>query len=176
MVLLLIIRLFNKDNKQGTSDINSKGSWVASFWLFLYAVTFSFGYISLDTGTGALVLFGAVQITMIIANVFSGHKLHYSEWLGISIAFAGFIYLVLPNLQLPSFTGFILMTIAGISWAFYTIKGRSSQNPVGDTAYNFFRTLPFILILIIFLLSVFVLYIVIIFLFLLGHLLLLLLY
>ncbi|NQZ80364.1 MAG: DMT family transporter [Colwellia sp.] len=150
LVLLLIIRLFNKDNKQGTSEINSKGSWVASFWLFLYAVTFSFGYISLDTGTGALVLFGAVQITMIIANVFSGHKLHYSEWLGISIAFAGFIYLVLPNLQLPSFTGFILMTIAGISWAFYTIKGRSSQNPVGDTAYNFFRTLPFILILIIF--------------------------
>jgi drug/metabolite transporter (DMT)-like permease len=104
----------------------------------------------LDTGTGALILFGSVQLTMITASSISGSKLHYSEWLGISIAFAGFIYLVLPSLQLPSFTGFILMTIAGISWAFYTIKGRSSQNPVYDTAYNFLRTLPFILILIIF--------------------------
>lgn len=115
--------------------------------LFLYAITFSFAYISLETGTGALILFGAVQITMILTNMISGHKLHYSEWVGIFTAFIGFIYLVLPSLTTPSLMGFILMTVAGIAWGAYTILGRGSQNPLSDTAYNFLRTLPFIMIL-----------------------------
>ena len=118
--------------------------------LFIYAVAFSFGYISLDTGTGALILFGAVQITMILASVISGNKLHISEWLGLTLAFTGFVYLIIPNLTTPSLMGFILMSISGVAWAFYTLLGRGSKNPLSDTSYNFLRTSPFILVLIIF--------------------------
>jgi drug/metabolite transporter (DMT)-like permease len=147
-ILLLIIKV--PDDKEDSEKILSKGSWLAALWLFFYAVTFSFGYSSLDTGTGALVLFGAVQITMLMVSVFSGKKLHYSEWLGMGIAFSGFIYLMQPSLTLPSFSGFVLMIIAGISWALYTIKGKTTKNPLKDTAYNFLRTLPFILVLTLF--------------------------
>jgi drug/metabolite transporter (DMT)-like permease len=148
VILLFLINVPN--DKKASEEATSKGSWLAAFWLFLYAVTFSYGYMSLDTGTGALVLFGAVQIAMVVLSVISGKKLHYSEWLGIGIAFSGFIYLMLPNLTLPSFSGFILMIIAGISWALYTIKGKTSKSALNDTAYNFLRTLPFISVLILF--------------------------
>jgi len=126
---------------------SSKGSWKASFMLFLYAITFSFAYISLETGVGALILFGSVQMTMILVGLFSGNKLHYSEWLGVIVAFSGLVYLVLPDLTIPSFMGFILMTVAGVAWGFYTLAGKSTKNPVSDTAYNFLRTLPLVLIL-----------------------------
>ena len=116
--------------------------------LFLYATTFSFAYVSLDTGIGALILFGAVQITMIMISLIKGTRLHASEWLGIILAFSGFIYLVMPGLTAPSLTGFLLMATAGIAWGFYTVKGQASQNPVSDTTYNFLRTLPFVLILV----------------------------
>jgi drug/metabolite transporter (DMT)-like permease len=133
-----------------TSEVNSKGSWLAASMLFFYAVAFSYGYISLDTGTGALILFGAVQITMIIVSVFSGNRLHYSEWLGLFIAFSGFVYLIIPGLTTPSLMGFILMTFSGMAWGFYTVVGRSSTQPLNDTAYNFLRTSPFVLVLLIF--------------------------
>ena len=93
--------------------------------LFLYAITFSFAYLSLDTGTGALILFGAVQITIIIHTLLSGNKLRPLEWLGVIISFLGFIYLISPGVSSPSIIGFILMTIAGISWGIYTIKGQT---------------------------------------------------
>ena len=125
----------------------SKGSWLAAAMLFAYAVTFSFAYITLDTGTGALILFGAVQITMILLSLFSGNRLHRSEWAGMLIAFGGFVYLVLPGVSAPSVTGFILMTAAGIAWGVYTLKGRGSVNPLRDTAFNFFRSVPFTLLL-----------------------------
>jgi len=115
----------------------------------LYAVTFSFAYILLDTGTGALVLFGAVQITMILAGLLAGNKLHYFEWLGVIAAFSGFVYLVMPSLTTPSLISFILMSVAGISWGFYTLAGKGSENPLSDTAYNFLRTLPLVIILIV---------------------------
>lgn len=128
----------------------SKGSWAAGLMLFVYAITFSYAYISLDTGTGALILFGSVQITIILLSIISGNRLHYSEWAGILIAFAGFIYLVLPGVTAPSFSGFILMTVAGIAWGIYTLKGRGSVNPLMDTAYNFLRTVPLVIVLVIF--------------------------
>ena len=126
----------------------STGSWCAALLLFIYAIAFSYGYITLDTGIGALILFGAVQVTMILASVLTGNKLHYSEWAGLSIAFAGFIYLVLPSLSTPSLSGFILMTVSGIAWAGYTLMGRGSKNPLSDTCFNFLRTLPLLLILV----------------------------
>jgi drug/metabolite transporter (DMT)-like permease len=117
--------------------------------LFLYAVTFSYAYISLDTGTGALILFASVQITMILLSLISGTRLHFIEWIGVTVAFAGFVYLILPGVTTPSIMGFLLMTIAGIAWGIYTLKGRGSNAPLLDTAYNFFRTTPLVLILVI---------------------------
>jgi len=143
LMLVLILALSRPASKK-----RSTGSWTASFMLFLYATTFSFAYVSLDTGIGALILFGAVQITMIMISLIKGTRLHVSEWLGVILAFSGFIYLVMPGLTAPSLTGFLLMATAGIAWGIYTVKGQASQNPVSDTTYNFLRTLPFVLILV----------------------------
>jgi drug/metabolite transporter (DMT)-like permease len=142
MVLLAIISI--KSNK---TDSFTKGSWSASSMLFLYAITFSFAYITLDTGTGALILFGSVQITMIVLSIISGERLHITEWAGVTIAFIGFVYLILPGVTTPSAIGFLLMIVAGIAWGIYTLKGRSSDEPLMDTAYNFLRTLPLVIIL-----------------------------
>lgn len=144
-VLLLIM----KSSKKFT-QLPSKGSWVASFMLFSYAITFSYAYISLDTGTGALILFGSVQITMIFISIIQGERLNFAEWIGIFTAFCGLVYLILPNVTEPSLVGFLLMTVSGISWGIYTIKGRGSKNPLMDTGYNFLRTIPFIIIITIF--------------------------
>ena len=86
------------------STTGARGSWGATLMLFAYAAAFSFAYISLDTGTGALVLFGAVQLTMILVAVFTGDRLRLLEWLGLAAAFAGFVALVLPSLTTPSLT------------------------------------------------------------------------
>ncbi|CAA6820193.1 MAG: Permease of the drug/metabolite transporter (DMT) superfamily [uncultured Thiotrichaceae bacterium] len=149
IVLLLIISI----TTQNTTGTSRKGSWTASFMLFLYAATFSYAYISLDTGTGALILFGSVQITMILLSLISGTRLHLLEWAGVVIAFVGFIYLILPGVSTPSFVGFILMTVAGIAWGIYTLQGRSSKNPLMDTAYNFLRTTPLVVLLALFTLN-----------------------
>ncbi len=142
IVLLTIIKL--RRNKTGSP---TKGSWFASFMLFLYAITFSFAYITLETGTGALILFGSVQITMILLSLLSGTRLHFTEWAGVAVAFSGFVYLILPGVTTPSAIGFLLMTVAGIAWGIYTLMGRGSKNALMDTAYNFFRTVPFVVIL-----------------------------
>ena len=144
LVLLLLLTLKNKNESAA-----SRGSWLASLMLFVYAITFSFAYISLDTGTGALILFAWVQISMILLSLVSGNRLHLSEWAGVFIAFAGFVYLMLPEVSSPSVTGFVLMTIAGIAWGVYSLKGRGSGNPLMDTAYNFLRTVPLVVILLI---------------------------
>ena len=130
-----------------SESIQSRGSWQAGTMLFLYAVTFSFAYISLDTGTGALILFGSVQITMILWSLLTGTRLQRLEWAGVVVAFAGFVYLVMPGVSAPSLTGFLLMTSAGIAWGIYTLKGRGSSSPLMDTTFNFVRTIPFLLIL-----------------------------
>ncbi len=144
IVLLAIIGI--NRNKTGSS---TKGSWSASLMLFLYAITFSFAYITLDTGTGALILFGSVQITMVLLSLISGTRLHVTEWVGVTIAFTGFVYLILPGVTTPSAIGFLLMMVAGIAWGIYTLMGRRSKSPLMDTGYNFFRTIPLVIILLI---------------------------
>ena len=144
IVLAIIMKMM-----QSSRTIASKGSWKASFMLFIYAITFSYAYISLETGVGALILFGSVQITMILVGLFSGHKLHYFEWLGVFVSCTGFVYLVMPGVTAPSLIGFFLMSLAGIAWGFYTLEGKSSVNPLCDTSFNFLRTLPFVIILVI---------------------------
>lgn len=145
-ITLFIILSVKKNNKA----VSSKGSWSAGFSLFIYAIAFSYAYLCLDTGTGALILFASVQMTMILLSLLSGTRLHIVEWLGVATAFTGFVYLVLPNISTPSIDGFMLMAISGISWGIYTLKGRNAKNPLMDTAYNFLRTMPFVLLLAIF--------------------------
>jgi len=142
IVLLILFKIKNNELSS-----NSKGSWYSGIMLFLYAITFSFAYITLDTGTGALILFGSVQITMIALSLLSGNRLHFTEWLGVIIAFAGFLYLIMPGVTAPSTTGFLLMTVAGVAWGIYTINGKGSKNPLSDTTFNFLRTVPFIIIM-----------------------------
>jgi len=146
-ILMLWIILLTKRKK---NNISSSGSWIAAIMLFLYAAAFSFAYISLETATGALILFGAVQLTMIISAHVKGERLSALEWLGVLIALAGFIYLVLPGASAPSVGGFVLMALAGIAWGFYSLIGGDSTNPLADTTINFTKTLPFIIILIAF--------------------------
>ena len=147
IVTLIIILKLIQLTQSTPQKTTSKGSWSAALMLFVYAIAFSYAYVSLDTGTGALILFGAVQITMLLVGILSGNRLHYVEWIGVATAFCGFVYLVLPSVSTPSLTGFILMTVAGIAWGFYTLKGKGSKHPLGDTAYNFLRTLPLVAIL-----------------------------
>lgn len=116
--------------------------------LFLYAISFSYAYITLDTGTGSLILFGSVQATMIIFSLISGYQLHKTEWLGVCISLAGFVYLVSPSVTAPSLMGLLLMITAGFAWGVYSLRGRDSEYPLADTAYNFLRTTPIILILV----------------------------
>ncbi len=144
-LVLLAILAFSNDKEASAS----RGSWSASLMLFVYAVAFSFAYVSLDTGTGALILFGSVQITMILLSLVSGNRLHLSEWVGVIIAFIGFVYLILPEVTSPSVMGFLLMIAAGIAWGMYTLKGRGSDHPLKDTAYNFLRTIPLVIILLV---------------------------
>lgn len=128
-------------------SVKKAGTWSGAFCLFLYASSFSFAYMTLDTGTGALILFGSVQLTIVIASLKNGEKIDSLEWLGLILALSGFIYLVSPGLSIPTLKGLGLMTIAGIGWGFYTLIGRGSQKPLLDTAMNFTRALPFILVL-----------------------------
>src|SRR5262245_13441041 len=120
----------------------SGGSWISAAMLFLYAVTFSFAYISLSAGTGALILFAAVQITMIAVGLYTGERPGLLEWLGLLIAIAGLIYLVSPGVTAPSTAGSLLMATAGIAWGVYSLRGRGARNPVLVTTDNFLRTVP----------------------------------
>jgi drug/metabolite transporter (DMT)-like permease len=149
-IILSIKGSIKESNKRGNKGASSKGSWTASFALFIYAIAFSYAYLSVDTGTGALILFGSVQITMIMLSLIAGTRLHLIEWSGVMLAFSGFIYLILPNITTPSMNGFILMTVSGISWGIYTLKGRGSKKPLMDTSYNFLRTIPLVAILVVF--------------------------
>ena len=146
-IVLTVIMSISKIKSNSNTNSSTKGSWPASIALFIYGLTFSFAYVTLDTATGALILFGSVQITMILMSIFSGNRLHISEWFGMAIAFTGFVYLILPGVTTPSVIGFLLMTVSGIAWGIYTLKGRGSKNPIMDTAFNFLRTMPFVIIL-----------------------------
>jgi drug/metabolite transporter (DMT)-like permease len=124
----------------------SAGSWISGFQLFLYAVAFSFAYLSLRAGTGALILFGSVQATMIISGLLSGERPHPLQWAGLAIALAGLIYLVFPGIAAPSIHGALLMALAGVAWGFYSLRGRGVKEPVYQTTGNFIRAVPFALV------------------------------
>lgn len=135
----------NADTSTTTSNPRSL-NWLSSSSLFIYAISFSYAYVQLETGTGALILFGSVQITMIVFALVNGHKMSVPEVLGLVLAFAGLVYLMLPNLGTPSFIGFSLMMLSGIAWGIYSLKGAVSDDGLADTTINFIGALPFVLI------------------------------
>jgi drug/metabolite transporter (DMT)-like permease len=121
------------------------GSWRSSAALFVYAIGFSLAYVSLDTGIGALILFGAVQATMIGNGIFGGERPHAGEWVGLAVAMLGLVYLVRPGMTAPDPLGVALMIAAGVGWGAYSLRGRRNIAPVSATAGNFLRTVPFVL-------------------------------
>lgn len=137
LLFLVVIRTKKRINVKN-------GSWISAFFLFLYAVAFSYAYITLDTGTGALILFGSVQATMIGYGLLKGKRLLLIEWVGLFVALVGLFVLLMPGASAPSLTSFALMSISGIAWGLYTLAGSGSKTPLIDTANNFLRTLPFI--------------------------------
>ena len=118
------------------------GDWKSSIYLLLYAAGFSYAYLSLTAGTGALILFAFVQLTMISAGLKNGERPKSIQWLGLLLACLGLLYLLLPGLAAPDPLAALLMAIAGIAWGLYSLRGHSSGCPVLATAGNFFKTLP----------------------------------
>jgi drug/metabolite transporter (DMT)-like permease len=125
------------------------GNWGSGFALFAYAAAFSLAYLSLSTGTGALILFGAVQVTMLGAALNAGDRLSAAQWIGLAAAVSGLIYLVLPGLAAPDPVGALLMAGAGIAWGVYSIRGRGVSDPIAMTAGNFLRAAPISLIVVV---------------------------
>lgn len=129
-----------------TRTIAKNGNWASAFFLFAYAIAFSFAYIGLTTGTGALILFGCVQLTMFGVSLYRGARPSLLEWVGLVVGFCGLIYLVLPGLAAPPLISAVIMAAAGIAWGFYTLRGKGTEDPLADTAGNFLRSVPIVLL------------------------------
>ena len=136
-VALIVISYFFSESKS-----LKRGNWVSAFFLFAYAICFSFAYVGLTAAAGALILFSAVQLTMIVVALIRGERPGALEWLGLVIALSGLVYLVFPGLSSPPLFASGLMAAAGVAWGFYTLRGRGSSDPLADTTGNFIRTVP----------------------------------
>jgi drug/metabolite transporter (DMT)-like permease len=123
------------------------GNWPSALALFAYAAGFSFAYISLSAGTGALLLFGAVQATMIGYGIYKGERLKGLRLGGFVLALVGLVILVLPGLSAPPLLSSVSMLLAGAAWGVYSLRGKCIRNPLTATAGNFVRTVPFTLLL-----------------------------
>jgi len=141
LTLIVISYFFGKEK-----NFKGRGNWLSAFFLFTYAICFSFAYLGLTAGTGALILFGAVQLTMITFAIIRGERPNALEWIGLSAAVAGLVYLVLPGLSAPPLASSALMAAAGASWGFYTLRGKGSSSPLADTTGNFTFAVPMVLI------------------------------
>ena len=146
MVLWLIMRV-----RGGTPF--SAGSWRSALALFAYAAGFSYAYISLPAATGALLLFGAVQATMIGFGVWSGERLGTRQTAGLACAFGGLAALMLPGISAPPLLGSLLMLGAGVAWGVYSLRGKGVGDPTCVTGGNFWRALPMAAVLSAFTLS-----------------------
>ena len=124
------------------SVYRSSGNWPSALALFAYAAGFSFAYIHLSAGTGALLLFGAVQATMIGVGIYKGERLVGWRLMGFVLALGGLVVLLLPGLSAPPLLSALSMLGAGIAWGIYSLRGQGVGSPVATTAGNFLRTLP----------------------------------
>jgi drug/metabolite transporter (DMT)-like permease len=128
--------------QEGISAIRNNGSLCSALALCGYAITFSFAYLSLEAGTGALIIFGAVQITMFAAGIVRGERPQLLEWLGLCLAFGGLVYLVSPGLTAPSPIGVASMAASGAAWGCYSLAAKRIRAPIAATAGNFARATP----------------------------------
>lgn len=126
---------------------SGRGSWPSALALFAYAAAFSFAYLTLPTGTGALLLFGAVQASMIGWGFFKGERFAALQWLGLGLALAGLVGLLLPGLSAPPLGGALLMIAAGMAWGVYSLRGKGAGDPLRVTAGNFVRTVPLAIVM-----------------------------
>jgi drug/metabolite transporter (DMT)-like permease len=122
------------------------GTWFSAVLLFVYAATFSFAYLTLSAGTGALILFAGVQMTMMAAGFRAGERLHPRGWAGTALAVGGLCYLVSPGVSAPSPVGAALMAAAGIAWGLYSLQGRQVLDATSTTMGNFVMATPFALL------------------------------
>jgi drug/metabolite transporter (DMT)-like permease len=140
LVLWLLLRL-------GRPPLAATGNWRAATALFVYAAAFSYAYLKLDAGSGALLLFGAVQLCMVLVGLLRGERLNLPQALGFVLATGGLVALLLPGASAPPLAGALLMLLAGFAWGVYTLLGRETGPPLAATAGNFLRSLPFALLL-----------------------------
>jgi len=142
-----VVLLFLSYFKNKKIEFALKKNWLSSFMLFVYAISFSYSYLSLDAGLGALILFAIVQLTIIIVAIILKEKVNVQKIFGISIAFMGLVYLLFPResfeLSLPHA---FLMMLSGLAWGFYTVLGKKSTNALIHTSENFVKSLVFIVI------------------------------
>ena len=121
---------------------SGSGNWLSAFALFVYAAGFSLAYVSLPAATGALLLFGSVQATMIGVGLWKGERLRPLQMFGLLLAAGGIVGLLLPGLAAPPLIGAVFMIAAGIAWGIYSLRGRGAGDPTTVTAGNFLRTVP----------------------------------
>jgi drug/metabolite transporter (DMT)-like permease len=146
----LMLYVLNSVSKRNTALILRGVSILPACYLFLYGITFSFAYRSLASGTGAFILFGTVQTTLLTVLLLRGERPHLFEWLGLVMAISGLTHLVFPGLTAPDPLGAFLMLTAGIAWGFYTLKGKGVKDPLEGTAQNFVLSVPMVLLVYIF--------------------------
>ena len=147
IALGLIVAVFMR--RRGALKV--PGNWISAFALFAYAVAFSYAYLDLGAATGALILFASVQATMISWSIGRGARPSRLQVSGLVIAFAAFVYLLLPGLRVPNPFGTTLMILSGVAWGVYSLRGRGVEDPLAETAGNFVRSVPFCLLLVPFL-------------------------
>ena len=131
-----------RNNSVGAQRAPLQGNWSSAIALFVYAAGFSFAYVTLSAGTGALLLFGAVQATMILWGFFRDERLDATEIIGIAIALIGLVVLVFPGISAPPLLGTVFMLAAGVAWGVYSLRGRTATNAAAATAGNFLRAVP----------------------------------
>jgi drug/metabolite transporter (DMT)-like permease len=125
--------------------IRRAGGWLNAALLCAYAIAFSLAYVKLGAATGALILFAAVQLSMLAAGLRAGERPSAAQWIGVAFAMGGLAAMVAPGLHAPDPAGAVLMAGAGLAWGGYSVLGRGSSAPLADTASNFARGIPFVL-------------------------------
>lgn len=135
LTLWLIVRV-------RSSSHSAVGSWPSALALFAYAAAFSYAYVSLSAATGALLLFGAVQATMLGYGLWTGERLRRRQFIGLALAMSGLVGLLMPGLSAPPLAGALLMLGAGVAWGIYSLRGKGTGDATSVTAGNFLRAVP----------------------------------
>ncbi|WP_042878066.1 DMT family transporter [Cupriavidus necator] len=147
LVLWVIVMARRQRERASGRDGSLGGNWLSALALFCYAAAFSFAYLRLNAGAGALLLFASVQATMTGYGLYAGEPLRAHQWIGLALALTGLVWLLLPGLATPPLHSSLLMIAAGIAWGIYSLHGRRAADPVSTTAGNFVRAVPMALAL-----------------------------